>query len=63
MTNLELKFHFPGLKSHEIEVWVIECRWNAIYFPKIEKAQTDKKLKKEQTGQKSGFNPSKKIQH
>ena len=55
MTNLELKFHFPGLKSHEIEVWVIECRWNAIYFPKIEKAQTDKKLKKRADGPEKRF--------
>ena len=50
MGNLErhgiLKFHFPGLKNHEIEVWVMESHGKAvIYFLRI-KRQKDQKLEK-----------------
>ena len=42
MANGILLFHFPGLESHEIEVWVMESYGKAVHFLRIKRQKKSK---------------------
>ena len=57
MENLEcrgiLQFHFPGLESPEIEMWVMESHGKVINVLRMNRQKKNQKWKKQRTSQKT----------